>query len=51
MHVTFPASTRALNAALESGGPDEAVYLKVEMDKQDLETFVQKEHIAFLDRL
>lgn len=41
MHVTFPASTRALNAAAETDGPDDAVFLKVEMDKQDLDTFVK----------
>lgn len=46
MDLTFPASTRALNAAAETGGPDDAVYLKVEMDKQDLETFVKNSRFA-----
>ena len=41
MYFTFPASTRALNAAVESGGLDASAYLKVEMDKQDLEAFVK----------
>lgn len=46
MHLTFPESTRALNAAYESGGPDDAVYLKVEMAKQDLEAFVKNSPFA-----
>ena len=49
MHLTFPGSTRALNAAYESGGPDDAVFLKVEMDKQDLETFVKSGPFADID--
>ncbi|MGI8732285.1 MAG: hypothetical protein ACR2LM_03160 [Pyrinomonadaceae bacterium] len=46
MHLTFPESTRALNAAYESGGPDDAVFLKVEMDKQDVEAFVKHSPFA-----
>jgi hypothetical protein len=46
MHLTFPGSTRALNAAYESGGPDDAVFLKVEMDKQDVEAFVKNSPFA-----
>jgi hypothetical protein len=49
MHLSFPASTRALNAAAETGGPDDAVFLKVEMDKQDLETFVKNSPFANAD--
>jgi hypothetical protein len=46
MHLTFPGSTRALNVAYESGGPDDAVFLKVEMDKQDVEAFVKNSPFA-----
>lgn len=46
MHLTFPESTRPLNAAYENGGFDDAVFLKVEMDKQDLATFVKNSPFA-----
>src|SRR5258705_4003155 len=49
MHLTFPASTRALNASEETGGPDDAFFLKVEIDKQDLETFVKNSPFANAD--
>lgn len=46
MHLTFPESTRALNSAYESGAPDDAVYLKVEMEKRDVETFLKNSPFA-----
>lgn len=42
MQITFPETTRALNSYNEISGPDDAVYLKVEIDQNDLDTLVSK---------
>lgn len=42
MQITFPESTRPLNSYVEISGPDDAVYLKVEIDQKDLDTLISK---------
>jgi len=49
MHVTFPGSTRGLNAREVTGGPDAMLYLKVEMDKEELESFLKSSPFANAD--
>ena len=46
MHLTFPGSTRGLNAREVTGGPDDALYLKVEIDKDELDSFLKKSPFA-----
>ena len=46
MQITLPDTTRALNSYEEISGPDDAVYLKVEIDRKDLDTLISKSPFA-----
>lgn len=46
MHLTFPASARLLGFHKLSGGPDDFVYLKVELRRADLLAFLKKSPFA-----
>ncbi len=41
MHITFPQSTRALDIFKVSGGPDDGIFLKVEIDRKDLDSLIK----------
>ena len=49
MHLTFPASTRGHNAREVTGGPDDVLYLKVEIDKEELDFFLKSSPFADAD--
>ena len=46
MHLTFPAGTRGLNAREATGGPDDMLYLKVEIDREELDSFLEDSPFA-----
>ncbi len=46
MHLAFPASARLLGFHKLSGGPDEAIYLKIEVRSADLPAFLKKSPFA-----
>ena len=46
MQITFPESTRPLNVYSEISGPDDALYLKAEIDPKDLDTLISKSPFA-----
>ena len=46
MQITFPESTRPLNVYNEISGPDDALYLKVEIDPKDLDALISKSPFA-----
>jgi hypothetical protein len=46
MQLTLPESTRPLNSYEEVSGPDDSVYLKMEIDEKDLDTLISKSPFA-----
>jgi hypothetical protein len=46
MQIAFPPSTRALNIMRVTGGPDDAIYLKVEIDRNDLDALIRNSPFA-----
>jgi hypothetical protein len=47
MHITFPKSTRALKISKVTGGPDDGIFLKIEIDRTDLDSLIK--HSPFAD--
>jgi len=48
MHITFPKSTRALKISRITGGPDDGIFLKIEIDRKDLDSLIK--HSPFAGR-
>jgi len=46
MHITFPKSTRALNIYKVTGGPDDGIFLKIEIDRKDLDFLIKNSPFA-----
>ena len=46
MHITFPKSTRALNIYKVTGGPDDQIFLKIEIDRKDLNSLIKNSPFA-----
>jgi len=49
MHITFPKSTRALNIVKVTGGPDDQILLKIEIDRKDLDSLIKHSPFARLE--
>ena len=48
MHITFPKSTRALKISKVTGGPDDGIFLKIEIDRKDLDSLIKHSPFAGL---
>ncbi len=48
MHITFPKSTRALKIYKVTGGPDDGIFLKIEIDRKDLDSLIKHSPFAGL---
>jgi len=46
MHITFPKSTRALKISKVTGGPDDGIFLKIEIDRKDLDSLIKNSPFA-----
>jgi len=46
MHITFPKSTRALKIFKVTGGPDDEIFLKIEIDRKDLDSLIKNSPFA-----
>ena len=51
MHIAFPKSTRALKISKVTGGPDDGIFLKIEIDRKDLEPLIKHSPFAGLELL
>ena len=51
MHITFPKSTRALKISKVTGGPDDGIFLKIEIDRKDLDSLIKHSPFAGLELL
>jgi len=49
MGITFPKSTRALNISKVTGGPDDQIFLKIEIDRKDLDSLIKHSPFARLE--
>jgi hypothetical protein len=49
MHITFPKSTRALEIYKVTGGPDDGIFLKIEIDRKDLDSLLKLSPFADLE--
>ncbi len=49
MRITFPKSTRALNISKVTGGPDDQIFLKIEIDRKDLDSLIKHSPFAGLE--
>ena len=49
MHITFPKSTRALKIFKVTGGPDDGIFLKIEIDRKDLDSLIKHSPFASVE--
>ena len=49
MHITFPKSTRALKISRVTGGLDDGISLKIEIDPKDLDSLIKHSPFAGLE--
>jgi len=49
MHITFPKSTRALKIFRVTGGLDDGIFLKIEIDRKDLDSLIKHSPFAGLE--
>jgi hypothetical protein len=49
MHVTFPPSTRPLSISKVTGWLDDAIYLKIEIERKDLDALIKNSPFADIE--
>jgi hypothetical protein len=49
MHITFPQSTRAVNIDKITGGPDDGIFLKIEIDRKEMDALIKSSPFASVE--